>query len=150
MNGNQNMKTSDAITFRRSVRPYLSNDLRIETINSLLQDAVRAPTPMHQEPWRFIVIQDQALLNKISQIAKPLFEKSLHDIGHTKSYANHNLDDPSFDIFYDADTLIANPPIIFGTPIYLLYIRQKKIFGSGWETDSMVMEWAYIQIMKSF
>jgi nitroreductase len=106
MNGNQNMKTSDAITFRRSVRSYLSKDLGIETINSLLQAAVRAPTAMHQEPWRFIVIQDQALLNKISQIAKPLFEKSLHDIGHTKSYVNHDFDDPSFNIFYDADALI--------------------------------------------
>jgi nitroreductase len=52
------------------------------------------------------VIQDQAILNKISQIAKPLFEQSLHDIGHTKSYANHHLDDPNFNIFYDADTLI--------------------------------------------
>ena len=106
MNGNQSKATSDVISLRRSVRSYLSKSLGRETINSLLQAAVKAPTAMHPESWRFIVIQDQAILNKISQIAKPLFEQSLHDIGHTKSYANHNLDDPSFNIFYDADTLI--------------------------------------------
>jgi len=106
MNGNQSKTTSDVIGLRRSVRSYLSKALGRETINSLLQAAVKAPTAMHQESWRFIVIQDQAILNKISQIARPLFAKILHETEHTKSYTNHDFNDPGFNIFYDADTLI--------------------------------------------
>ena len=106
MRGNQSNTTSDVIGLRRSVRSYLSKDLGRDTINSLLQAAVKAPTAMHQEPWRFIVIQDQALLTKISEIAKPLFEKSLHDLGYTKSNTHQEFGDPSINIFYDADTLI--------------------------------------------
>jgi nitroreductase len=106
MRGNQSKTTSDVIGLRRSVRSYLSKDLGRDTINSLLQAAVKAPTAMHQEPWRFIVIQDQALLTKISEIAKPLFEKSLHDLGYPKSHMHQEFGDPGISIFYDADTLI--------------------------------------------
>ena len=38
----------------------------------LLDAAVHAPTAMHQEPWKFVVIQDRALLRRLSDRAKAL------------------------------------------------------------------------------
>ena len=74
----------DLIFLRRSVRAYTSKKLDRETIESLLRAAVVAPTAMHQEPWRFVIIQDQALLKKISTIAKPLFEQHLHLVNQVR------------------------------------------------------------------
>lgn len=102
----QNNIVSDVIFMRRSVRSYKSMRLDHETIESLLHAAIKAPTAMHQEPWRFVVIQDQSLLNQISTIAKPLFERSLHSAGHARAHTDHDFSDPKFNIFYGADTLI--------------------------------------------
>jgi len=102
----QNNIVSDVIFLRRSVRSYQPERLEQETIESLLHAAIRAPTAMHQEPWRFIVIQDQSLLNHISTIAKPLFQRSLHSSGHAEPHTDYDFSDPKFNIFYGADTLI--------------------------------------------
>lgn len=96
----------DLIFLRRSVRAYTSKKLDRETIESLLRAAVVAPTAMHQEPWRFVIIQDQALLKKISTITKPLFEQHLHLVNQVREYIFHDFSDPNYNIFYGADTLI--------------------------------------------
>ena len=54
----------DLIFIRRSVRSYISKRLDRETIEYLLRAAIYAPRAMHQEPWRFVMTQDQALLKK--------------------------------------------------------------------------------------
>ena len=102
----KNNIVSDVIFLRRSIRSYKPKRLDRETIELLLHAAIKAPTAMHQEPWRFVIIQDQSLLNKISTIAKPLFERSLHTAGHARPHTDHDFSDPKFNIFYGADTLI--------------------------------------------
>ncbi|HJW23960.1 MAG TPA: nitroreductase family protein, partial [Rhodocyclaceae bacterium] len=54
----------EAIQKRRSVRDYSPQRLDGATVEGLLAAAVRAPTAMHAEPWRFIVIQDLPLLGR--------------------------------------------------------------------------------------
>ncbi|MGA8865168.1 MAG: nitroreductase family protein, partial [Gallionella sp.] len=65
--------TFEAILARRSVRSYAPDRLDRKTIESLLEAAVRAPTAMHEEPWAFVVVQDHALLRRVSDLAKPIF-----------------------------------------------------------------------------
>lgn len=96
----------EAISARRSVRSYTNERLSADTINALLNAAIKAPTAMHEEPWAFVVIQDQKLLNEISTVAKPLFVKALETSGQPKRHPSHNFSDPNFNIFYDAGTLI--------------------------------------------
>ena len=92
---------------RHSVRAYAPQPLDHATIQTLLDAAVRAPTAMHEEPWAFVVVQDQPLLQRLSDLAKPLF---VEEARHRKAQgANPSFDHftrPDFNIFHGASTLI--------------------------------------------
>ncbi|HYL56476.1 MAG TPA: nitroreductase family protein [Gemmatimonadales bacterium] len=96
--------TLDAIYQRRAVRSYTPDKLDKPTIRRLLDAAVHAPTAMHLEPWTFVVIQDVALLARLSERGKILAREEA---------TRHLLADPNFNIFYDASTLI----VICGKPL---------------------------------
>jgi len=97
----------EAILARHSVRTYTPDVLDRNTVQTLLEAAVRAPTAMHEEPWAFVVVQDHALLQRLSDLAKPLF---VEEVRHRNAQgANHSFDHftrPDFNIFHGADTLI--------------------------------------------
>ncbi|MGC2048372.1 MAG: nitroreductase family protein [Gallionella sp.] len=103
----QKKNVFEAILARRSVRTYAPDGLDRNTVGTLLEAAVRAPTAMHEEPWAFVVVQDHALLQRLSDLAKPLF---VEEVRHRNSQgASHSFDHftkPDFNIFHGADTLI--------------------------------------------
>lgn len=98
----------DAIFTRRSVRTYTSQRLDKPTIRALLDAAVQAPTAMHVEPWKFVVVQEAAALKRISERAKGIWldrMKHAPQRDHDARFVTM-LSDPHFSIFYDATTLI--------------------------------------------
>jgi nitroreductase len=105
----------DAIFTRRSVRAYTPQSLDESTIRSLLDAAVQAPTAMHTEPWAFVIVQDRAVLKRISDRAKASWAREathyrdLHaGVGVPSAAAfAERLASPDFCVFYDAGTLIA-------------------------------------------
>ncbi len=113
----QAIDTMGAIRARRSVRSYTPRKLDRATIGILLDAAVQAPTAMHQEPWAFVVVQDEDRLKRISDRAKRFFVEEarrthLDRGGHTLEMFER----PDFNIFYDASTLIVicgNPAVPF-------------------------------------
>jgi len=97
----------ETILARRSVRSYREGILDRKTINTLLEAAVRAPTAVHAEPWAFVIIQDQQLLQSLSERAKLLFAEELRRAGATPTDQHfERLPDPGSCLFYDAGTLI--------------------------------------------
>ena len=97
----------DAIHGRRSVRAYTPQRLDQATIHTLLAAAVRAPTAIHEEPWAFVILQDADMLKRVSDHAKGFFVEEMHRAhldrgGHTLA----KFEQPDFNIFYDAGTLI--------------------------------------------
>jgi len=104
----------DAIYGRRAIRSFKPDAVAEEVVRQLLEAAVRAPTAMHLEPWAFVVVQDKALLRRISDRAKALWPAQLTQpqrhhhatLPETGSFAQR-LADPNFNLFYDAGTLIA-------------------------------------------
>jgi nitroreductase len=60
----------DLIRQRRSVRKYTSKPIDKETRDKLIEAALRAPSSRSFNPWRFVVIDDPALLEKLSR-SKP-------------------------------------------------------------------------------
>jgi nitroreductase len=54
--------TLDAIFGRRSVRAYLKKEISAETITTLLQAAMAAPSACAKDPWRFIVVREPKTL----------------------------------------------------------------------------------------
>jgi nitroreductase len=92
---------------RRSVRAYAPKVLDNATVQTLLDAAVHAPTAIHEEPWTFVVVQDHALLQRLSDQAKPLFvEEMRHRNAHGTSHSFDHFTRPDFNIFHGADTLI--------------------------------------------
>ncbi|MFD0671387.1 nitroreductase family protein [Cohnella sp. GCM10027633] len=61
---------SDVIRERRSVRSYDPNyKISREEMTELLGEAILAPSSSNLQPWRFLVIDDQALKEKLLPIA---------------------------------------------------------------------------------
>lgn len=90
---------------RRAVRAYTAETLDDPTIRALLDAAVQAPTAMHLEPWAFVVVQDRAVLKRLSDRAKVIAGEARHrDL--IRGPGASPLSDPAFNIFYDAGTLI--------------------------------------------
>lgn len=107
------MTVFEAIARRRAVRAYKPDAIDEETVRELLKEAVRAPTAMHAEPWAFAVVQDRALLEKLSDLAKTTWSPDrdgartvAHPPSALESRAAAILTQPDFNIFYDAGTLI--------------------------------------------
>lgn len=99
----------ETILARRSIRSYKTRVVDMVTVHILLEAAVRAPTAMHQEPWAFIIIQDQKLLQKLSDRAKPLFLAKVAMQQDSSEHYGKMLEvfhSPDFNIFYNASTLI--------------------------------------------
>lgn len=108
-----NISIFETILARRSVRNYKVRKVEQALIRTLLEAAIHAPTAIHQEPWGFVIIQDEKLLKQLSEVAKPLF---LHDV---EKLASETADEmlafgqPEFNIFYNAGTLV----LICGTTV---------------------------------
>ena len=108
---------TDALAFiyrRHSVRAFKTTPLNDSTIQTLLEAAVHAPTAMHEEPWRFVVIQSRRMLEHVSNLAKRLATASAAEHGRLLKPPGAAGDgiasiiaDPEFNIFYDAGTVIA-------------------------------------------
>lgn len=104
-----------AIASRRSIRSFRPDPVEPARIHALLRSAVMAPTAMHVEPWLFVVVQDRAMLKRISDVAKLTLVKQaeLYSDLHDPSRIPKNggflkaLGSPDFNVFYNAGTLVA-------------------------------------------
>ncbi len=64
------MKTIQAIQIRRSVKQYDSeHQMTDQEINEILSLAMLSPTAFNIQNWRFVVVKDQALRQKIRAVA---------------------------------------------------------------------------------
>jgi nitroreductase len=55
---------------RNSIRNYTNQSVEEEKIEELLKSGMQAPSAKNQQPWEFIVVDDQALLKKMSEASK--------------------------------------------------------------------------------
>ncbi|MES2181118.1 MAG: nitroreductase family protein [Pseudomonadota bacterium] len=101
------MSIFETILARHSIHHYLTQKVDKVTISALLEAAVRAPSVIHQEPWAFVIIQDRALLQSLSDYAKPILLAEANP--NSSSHINDVFgvfDSSDANIFYDASTLI--------------------------------------------
>lgn len=56
------MDALDAVLTRRSIRKYTDEPVPEDLVATLLRAAMAAPSARNQQPWRFIVVRDRALL----------------------------------------------------------------------------------------
>lgn len=94
------MTILDAIHKRRATRSYLPKTVDEGVVRQLLDAAIQAPSARNLQPWSFVIVQDMTLLKAISEQAKRMLMRDAHWSRELP------LDDPKFDIFYGAGTLI--------------------------------------------
>lgn len=95
----------DAIYSRRSVRYFTEEPVPDSMIETLLDAAIQAPSALNTQPWSFLIIQNKGLLRCISNEAKESLNQD-REWHSTLERANVRVDNPKFDIFYGASTVI--------------------------------------------
>ncbi len=97
----------DAIVRNAAVRDYTDKPVTREQIQKLLHLAVQSPTALHLEPWRFAVVQDQEILNKISKRAYELVIENIESYPEEKrDYLTKKASALDANAFYNAGTLV--------------------------------------------
>lgn len=99
------MQITDAIYRRRAVRAYTGEPVRKEIIEALIEAAIQAPSAMNRQDWRFTVVRDGKLLDRVSRGAKAYLLEHLPPDG-AEYGLGEMLADPEFQIFYHAPVLI--------------------------------------------
>lgn len=99
------MELKEAVYKRRAVRAYDPKPVPRETVEQLLRAAVQAPSAMNQQPWAFVVIEGEELLRQFSDRAKASLLEVMDGLSPLHEYRDM-LQDPGFNIFYGAGTLI--------------------------------------------
>ena len=56
----------EVIASRKSVRSYTDQPVSDEQVETMLRAAMAAPTGMNVQPWRFVVVRDQAVKEKLA------------------------------------------------------------------------------------
>ncbi len=64
------MELDACVKGRRSVRCYTKEPVSKEQIEAILEAGTWAPTAMHREPWRFIIIENEELIKYVSEETK--------------------------------------------------------------------------------
>ena len=64
------MNIIEGIYKRKSIRKFTDEPVKKEDIITCLEAACQAPSPKHQQNWKFVIIQNKALIEKIAQIVE--------------------------------------------------------------------------------
>ena len=94
-------KVLETIKARRSIRAYQKKQLNKEQINALVEAALASPSAMNLQPWHFIVVQNQSIVNELGQGVVAYF-KNIGDENIIQRLESRNNK-----VFYDALVLLS-------------------------------------------
>ncbi|WP_022665537.1 nitroreductase family protein [Desulfospira joergensenii] len=101
------MKFNELLEKRRSVRKYQEASVSIEVIQEILNESTLAPNAGNEQPWKFIIVNNKAMLKKISDEGKKniLARIAANPNDYAKKYQSM-LQNESFNVFYNAPCLV--------------------------------------------
>lgn len=99
------MEVMDAIYHRRATRDFTDAPVAKTLISSLVSAAIQAPNAMDLQRWAFVVVQDRALLERVSSKAKAHMLATMEPDSVVAPLRAH-LSAPNFNIFYNAPIVI--------------------------------------------
>ncbi|MGN1031944.1 MAG: nitroreductase family protein [Intestinibacter sp.] len=99
------MADLDFIYKRKSIRKFKDQDIPKEDIIEMLNAAIHAPSPKHQQNWHFVVITNK---DKINEIAKVVGDR------HTEiaNAADNEKDKEGMNKFLKYYTVFKNAPVL--------------------------------------
>jgi len=99
------MDLKEAIYTRRATREFTAEGVSESIIRDLIEAAIQAPSAVNAQPWSFCVVRDKAVMAAISREAKAFMVRTT-PLGLMSHHFEEILNNPKFDIFYDAPVLI--------------------------------------------
>ena len=66
----------DAIYQRRSIREYSDEEVLIDQLREIIKAGTWAPSGLNNQPWRFVTIQDQTIINQMAEQLKNVNTKN--------------------------------------------------------------------------
>ena len=101
------MKFDELLKNRRSIRKYQEDSVSVELIQEIIGESTLAPSAGNEQPWKFIIVNNKAMLKKISDEGKKniLARISANPDDYAKKYQSM-LQNESFNVFYNAPCLV--------------------------------------------
>ena len=59
------MDFTELLEKRRAVRDYEDKAVPLEVIKAIIADSIKAPNASNRQPWKFIVVNNKAMMKKI-------------------------------------------------------------------------------------
>jgi nitroreductase len=112
------MELDDSLTGRRSIRKFEDKSVPKAVIDKILEAGVWAPSGMNSQPWRFTVIENREVINKLSRRTKEIVAKNM-PLSETLQSA------------FNSDTDV----IFYGAPLLILISVKKK---EEWRTINLL------------
>jgi nitroreductase len=101
------MILSELLEKRRSIRNFEEKEVPLELIRDIINDSILAPSAGNGQPWEFIIITDQEMLNRISiECKNNLLQRIASNPGDYATRYEKMLQKEYFHIFYHAPAVI--------------------------------------------
>jgi len=105
------MQLPELLLKRRSIRKYIDKPIAIDVLKEIINDSLLAPSAGNEQPWKYIIVNNKDLLQKLSdECKKNILTRIENNPNDYASKYSNMLQNQSFNIFYNAQYLI----IIFG------------------------------------
>lgn len=101
------MKFDKLLINRRSIRKYRENSVSVEVVQKIINESTLAPSAGNEQPWKFIIVNNKAMLKRISDDCKKniLARIAANPDDYAKKYQSM-LQNESFNVFYNAPCLV--------------------------------------------
>ncbi len=101
------MNLSELYRNRRSVRNFQEKPVLFKIIRNIIDDCILAPSAGNEQPWKFIVVSNREMIDRISAECKRNFLERIasHPDDYAKRYEKM-LQNEKFHIFYHAPTVV--------------------------------------------
>jgi nitroreductase len=99
------MEFQEVLRSRRAVRDFKPEPLSPQILRRLAEAAVQAPNSMNEQPWRFTIVTDPAMLLAMSDAAKRHLVKCLPVLPKQEHF-RPLFSDPATHLFHHAPALI--------------------------------------------
>jgi nitroreductase len=102
------MKTfSELLLERRSVREFEKREVPLSITEEIIKESCLAPNARNEQPWHFIIINDGAMIKRLSDESKrAILEVIEKNPGNSLKHYENMLRIESFNVFWDAPTVV--------------------------------------------
>lgn len=101
------MKFSELLLKRRSVRNFQNKAVPKELLKKMIHDSILAPSAGNGQPWKFIIVDDRDMIDRISSECKKNFlERIASNPGDFAARYEKMLRNEDFNIFYHAPAVV--------------------------------------------